>query len=164
LQEYEGFVATALFRLAGLNLDIHDLVQQTFANAIEQWPKSPPIGSVRTWLHGIALHVVARARRRERVRRAFSDFSFPNALVENPEVALETKERLLLVYQALDQLPEKLRFVWILSEIEGVSGAEMAEILRLSPTAARSRLFRARKRFNDVFARLHSPPVQKGGA
>jgi RNA polymerase sigma-70 factor (ECF subfamily) len=153
-QEHEAFVTTAVLRLAGPSLDANDLVQQTFANALEQWPKSQPIRSNRMWLYGIALHVVARARRRERLRRAFSHLAVSNELIESPEVTFEARETLMLVYRALDRLPEKLRLAWILSEIEGVSGSEMAEILRLTPTAARSRLFRARQRFDAAFARL----------
>jgi RNA polymerase sigma-70 factor (ECF subfamily) len=154
VQEHEAFVTTVVMRLSGLSLDVNDLVQQTFANAVEQWPKSQPIRSLRAWLRGIALHVVARARRRERLTRLFSSVTFQSEHAESPELAFEAKETLLLVYQALDRLPEKLRFAWILSEIEGVTGTEMAEILGLTPTAARSRLFRARKMFDAAFAGL----------
>jgi RNA polymerase sigma-70 factor (ECF subfamily) len=161
LHEYEGFVTTVVLRLAGPHLDADDLVQQTFASALEQWPKSRPIRSHRLWLYGIALHVVSHARRRERVRRAFSDVTFSNELMESPEVTFEAKETLRTVYQVLDRMPEKLRFAWILSEIEGLSGAEMAEVLKLSPTAARSRLFRARKLFDELFAR--ADPLSERG-
>jgi RNA polymerase sigma-70 factor (ECF subfamily) len=155
VQEHEAFVTTVVMRLAGLSLDVNDLVQQTFANAVEQWPRSQPIRSLPAWLRGIAFHVVARARRRERLTRAFSRITFQGEHAASPELAFEAKETLRLVYRALDRLPEKLRFAWILSEIDGVTGAEMAEILGLTPTAARSRLFRARKMFESAFALLH---------
>src|SRR5262249_9616459 len=94
----------------------------------------------------------------ERLRRAFSSAALlPSELTESPEVTFEAKEKLRLIYQVLDRMPERLRFAWILSEIDEVSGAEIAEILGISPTAALSRSCRAREAFDALFVRFYPP-------
>ncbi len=46
---------------------------------------------------------------------------------------------------ALRALPEKQRSVWVLVEVEGLSQAEVAEVLHTTPDSVRGQLFRARR-------------------
>ena len=67
----------------------------------------------------------------------------------DPHALLEARERTYLVYQLLDQLSEPLRTAFILFEIEGLSGAQIAEITVTKLNAVWVRLSRARRKFTQ---------------
>jgi RNA polymerase sigma-70 factor (ECF subfamily) len=58
--------------------------------------------------------------------------------------------------QAVQNLPEKLRIVFILRDIEGLSIQETAQALDLSETAVKTRLLRARLRLREELAKYYS--------
>jgi RNA polymerase sigma-70 factor, ECF subfamily len=65
----------------------------------------------------------------------------------------ETRE---VMQEGIDRLPEDLRTVFVLRDVQGLSNAEVAEVLELSVAAVKSRLHRARislrDRLNRYFA------------
>jgi len=66
-----------------------------------------------------------------------------------PDKALLSKEAMEMIERAVNELPESYRVVFHLSDIEGLSNEETAEILGLSVPAVKSRLHRARLFLRD---------------
>ncbi|HDL78286.1 MAG TPA: RNA polymerase subunit sigma-24, partial [Bacteroidetes bacterium] len=67
-----------------------------------------------------------------------------------PQNLEETIDLQNAVREAIRQLPEKLRSVVILREIEGFSEAETTKILKIPSGTVKSRLFHARKKLKKI--------------
>jgi RNA polymerase sigma factor (sigma-70 family) len=114
-----------------------DLTQDTFLAVIRGVDHYEPRALVRTYLYGIAMHLLAAER-----RKRFQD-SPPGEIA--PEAATnEAADAVLWIRQALDKLDDSEREILMLREYEQLSYAEIAELLKLPVNTVRSRLFRAR--------------------
>lgn len=124
-----------------------DLVQEALVAAWRSLDRFDGRSTLRTWLFGILAHKIASARRRrtavpvedERLDRAETGWR------SDPEHAASNSELRTALDTALRGLPEQQRRVWVLIEVEGLSQAEVAQVLRLTPDAVRGQLFRARR-------------------
>jgi RNA polymerase sigma-70 factor (ECF subfamily) len=150
-QQHVQLVGRWAARLAGPDLEIEDLVQEVFLIAHRRRDTFRGAAKISTWLFGITQNVVRHRRRKERVRRlllgAVTDVGRVTALRPTPVEELERREATKTVYHLLDDLPDKYRDIFILFEIEGLSGAEIAALTGLNVTTLRVRLHRARTRF-----------------
>lgn len=111
----------------------------------------------RRFLYGVALRVAANARR-ARVARPETAAS---ELVEHtagpaptPEALLDRKRAREMLDRVLEELPDDLRTAFVLFELEGCSGPEVAELLGIPLGTASSRLRRAREAFQELVAEL----------
>jgi RNA polymerase sigma-70 factor (ECF subfamily) len=103
--------------------------------------------SVATWLTRIALHeALGRVRRGHRLVAVEGGGEPPEPpdRPSAPERSAENRELRHALRAALDELPGPLRVVFVLREVEGLSGQEAADLLDISPENARVRLHRAK--------------------
>jgi RNA polymerase sigma-70 factor, ECF subfamily len=114
-----------------------ELVQETFLAVISAASRYEPRASVRTYLYGIALKLLA-AERRKLFRSGTSGPSAPEPKTD------ETPESGLWVRQALEKLDAPEREILMLREYEQLSYSDIAELLRIPLNTVRSRLFRSR--------------------
>ena len=88
----------------------------------------------------------------------------------DPEENFQRSELQRAVQRGLNSLPEEFRTILILRELEGMSYAEIGEILHLEEGTVKSRLFRARSRLCDFLKQDGNLPdsyaskTRKGGA
>jgi len=118
-----------------------DLTQETFLAVIRAVSRYEPRASVRTYLYGIALKLVAAER-----RRAFRNSAWSSALglgTTEPNTD-RTPDSVLWVRQAMERLDASDREILMLREYEQLSYSEIAELLRIPVNTVRSRLFRSR--------------------
>jgi RNA polymerase sigma-70 factor (ECF subfamily) len=80
---------------------------------------------------------------------------------ENPEKAMAQREIQHVVENAIDELPEAFRIVFITRVIEGMSVEETATILALKPETVKTRLHRARTLLRDNVERKIGPVVME---
>ncbi len=150
---------TPIYRLALKMLaheqDAEDVLQNTFLKAIQHIGNFEGRSSLSTWLYRIAANEALMLLRRKRPEVSIdqepeeSDDSLPVpeqftdwcCLPENEFANAESKQQL---DQAIQKLPEKLRVVFLLRDIEGLSIKETGEALNLTETAVKTRLLRAR--------------------
>lgn len=145
----EPFVRRVVVRLAGPDADVEDLVHDVFEVALRRIDSFEGRSAPRTWLYGIAVRVVARWRRRQRLRRFFAlDDALEPADATTPADLFELREKAELVYRILDGMADKKRTVFILHEIEGLSGEAIAEVLGCPLKTVWTRLFHARRAFS----------------
>lgn len=124
--------------------DVPDLTQETFLVLARRLPELDPAQSVGGWLWGIALGL-ARNHRRKIRRHAEAPLDTDVADARTPEhdaTRAQLRERLVRALDALD--PEK-RAVFVMFEIEGLSGRAIADELGVPVGTIHSRLFAARR-------------------
>jgi len=151
--------AAGLYRLA-LRLmrdeaEAEDVVQETFLNAFKAIDSFDGRSKLSTWLYRIAYNAALMRLRRwqpatvsvdEPVLSQDGD-EMPRQLFDwccLPEQDFETGEARAELEAAIQELPEKLKMVFILRELEGLSTEETASALGLSLEAVKTRLHRAR--------------------
>jgi RNA polymerase sigma-70 factor (ECF subfamily) len=136
-----------------------DLVQDTLLKAYRSWDRFQPGTSARAWLLAIMRNTFINLYRREKREPIVLDpekldlQAAAEAEDNDPEGAFFDQivdERIL---RALDRLPLDFREVLVLSDVEGLPYAEIAEALDIPAGTVKSRLFRARKQMqNDLYA------------
>ncbi|MFC6151486.1 MULTISPECIES: RNA polymerase sigma factor [Mumia] len=130
--------------------DAADLVADTFLVAWRRLDELTPGEESRLWLYVVARHVRANAERgaRRRARlgeRLREDLSVRVVPDHATEVTAQT-----VVREALQRLGDTDRELLMLSAWEGLEPREIAEVLGIRTSAARTRLLRARRRLRDV--------------
>jgi RNA polymerase sigma-70 factor (ECF subfamily) len=143
-----------LFRVAHSVLrsraEAEDVVQDTFLRVIERRRSLHAIRDTRVWLVRIAWNLALDRRRR--IRPAQMDESFAQSLAANAVPAderLSEAQRMSSVLREMERLPKAERHVLLLSAVEELGTAAMAEILGRSESAVRALLFRARMRLRE---------------
>jgi len=111
--------------------DVDDLVHATFLEAFAAAARYRGGSIVRTWLFGIALNVSRHHFRGESRRRAFLGHlqERPPAEASAPDRAVESRQMIERVTAALDGLSHERRAVFLLCDVEELSGAEAARAL-----------------------------------
>ncbi|MEU5904743.1 sigma-70 family RNA polymerase sigma factor [Micromonospora sp. NPDC047527] len=154
---FEPLLAYAMRRVEQPE-DAADVVAETFLVAWRRSRHMPPDTEVRPWLYGVARRVLAnhhrsglrRGRLGDRLRQRLRA-----VIVADP--GSEVPER-LTVRAALARLGEQDRELLMLTFWEGLEPREAADVLRISPAAARTRLSRARARLRQLVGDDADPP------
>ena len=140
-----------LARLGVRESDLTDVTQDVFVVVHRQLPRFEGRSAVTTWLFSICRLVAKAYLRSARIRR--------EVLVDIRELAerwatpadgagkLADRERSRLLHAILAKIHEKLRVVFVMYELEELSGEEIAALLQLPVGTVRSRLRLAREAF-----------------
>lgn len=130
--------------------EAEDVMQQAYVNAFTHLRQFKGAARFSTWLTRIAVNeALARVRRQGRYE-AFDDERsnvepfMPQHPAENPERQAFTRELRGLLEWAIDSLPNGMREVFVLREVEGLSTFEVAECLGVSEDVVKTRLSRGR--------------------
>jgi RNA polymerase sigma-70 factor (ECF subfamily) len=144
-----------------------NLTQETFLQAIKNIESFRGEAKVSTWLCSIAINLarahLRKARRydvmaEEDLEGLLPTFGFLGQGREvyrewHPEKYTEQEERVKMVHDALEKLPEDYRVVIVLRDLEELSTQEVAELLDTSEGAVRVRLHRARQALRKLLDR-----------
>jgi RNA polymerase sigma-70 factor, ECF subfamily len=129
--------------------EAEDVMQQAYVNAFTHLRQFNGSAQFSTWLTRIAINeALARVRRRGRYE-ALDDLSNVEPFmstnpVQNPERQAFVGELRGLLEWAIDTLPDGMREVFVLRDVEGLSTAEVAESLDVSEDVVKTRLSRGR--------------------
>ncbi len=148
----------AALRMTRNPADAEDLVQETMLRAYRAFDRFEPGTNLKAWLFRILTNAyinVYRKRQREPQKiplEEVEDFDLYQELKNHDPQFSETPESIVLdslvdsdITDAIDDLPEQFRLAVVLSDIEGFSYAEMAEIMDVPLGTVMSRLHRGRK-------------------
>jgi len=150
LRHLDALYSFAL-KLARARDDAEDLVSDTLLRAFERWEQYRLGTNIRAWLFTILYHVfVSRKRRidsREVPAHEGEDgWSAYEAVGEaDPEGRFYDSFLDDEITRAIDALPDEYRSAVILSDLQGLRYAEIAEVLRVPEGTVKSRLFRGRR-------------------
>ncbi len=144
-EEYAAFAVRALLHLGVREADVEDVCQEVFVVVHRKLGDFEGRSSVRTWLYGICVRV-AKDHRQRAHRRYEEPCAAPpgGSCAPTQEVTLQRSRALRAFENALDQLDDAKREVFVLFEIEGLSMKEVAEALDCPLQTAYSRLHAAR--------------------
>src|SRR4051812_38568681 len=163
-----------LYRLArGIlrnDSEAEDVVQEAWVRAFTHLEQFRGDSSLATWLGRIAMNEALGRLRRQRSSPPMTALEphhteaqiiqFPHAAAsEDPEKTMAQREIQHVVEQAIDELPEAFRMVFITRVVEGMNVEETAEILDLKPETVKTRLHRARAMLRDNVEKKIGPVV-----
>ncbi len=150
-------------KLLGDEREAEDVLQETFLNAFQAIARFEGRSKLSTWLYRIAYNA---SLMRLRKRGKMTTFSLDRPRGDEDETGepgyrylvdwstipadqLLTAEARAEMDRAISELPESLRSTFVLRDIQGLSGAETAEVLDITVQAVKNRLHRARLRLRD---------------
>ena len=142
-----------LHRLGVSTTDVPDLLQETFLVVHRRWLEYDPSLPIEGWLWGIALGLVRNHRRKSFRRAESSDIGLAHAAPPNtPEDELTRVRQRRDIQAAIDALEPEKRAVFVMFEMEGISGQDIAAALGIPVGTVHSRLFAARKELTLALA------------
>lgn len=133
---------------------IEDAAQQVLCILARRLPDIVP-GAEKSFLYGTAVRVAKDLRRTAQRRPATPDPDLDAFVTSDPgpEDLLTRRREHAELQRLLDALPDDLRMVFVLYEIEELTMAEIAQALEMSPGTVASRLRKARETFERLVAR-----------
>ena len=147
-------------RMLGNEQDAEDVLQNTFLSAFTHLSNFEGRSSVLTWLYRIAVNEALMSMRRGKPEVNMDD-TVPNDEMDDfsptqfvdwgalPEDVLLSDEGKKALEHAIQNLPENLRTVFLLRDIEELSIKDTAETLGLTESNVKIRLLRARLSLRD---------------
>jgi len=148
----------AALRMTRNPADAEDLVQETMLRAYRAFDRFEPGTNLKAWLFRILTNAYINTyRKKQREPQKVSsdeveDFDLYQELKNHDPQFSETPESLVLdslvdsdILEAIEELPEQFRLAVVLSDMEGFTYAEMAEIMDVPMGTVMSRLHRGRK-------------------
>lgn len=155
VERHSAGVYRVALRLMGSPAEAEDVVQETFLSAFKSIDSFEGRSGLSTWLYRIAYNAAMMRLRRARPDtlsvddpEAFGNgFQIPTQLFDwccLPEPDFDTNETRAELENAIGELPDNLKAVFVLRELEGMSTEQTAEALGISAVAAKTRLHRAR--------------------
>jgi RNA polymerase sigma-70 factor (ECF subfamily) len=163
--------STLIYRLGlkmlGNQQDAEDILQNTFLNALTHLANFEGRSSISTWLYRIAANEALMMIRRRKSNFNLEDMQpedsddvpLPKTFVDwsiMPEKELLSGEGKGVLETAIKKLPENLRMVFILRDVEDLSIRETAEILNLTEVNVKTRLLRARMALREQLSSYYA--------
>ena len=153
IEYYAESVHGFIYSVIGKRQYVEDLAQDTFIKMISGIKTFELKAPFRSWLFRIALNVCRDHIRRKRVRNIVTyltkdntDYEIPIIdYTQNPEIDLDSSETLKQIQQILQNLPEPLKVVFLMRDVQELTYEEISDALKWKIGTVKSRLFRARK-------------------
>lgn len=173
---YEQRVYSLALRMLRQEQDAEDVTQQTFLSALENLKGFRGDASFSTWLLRIATHAALKIIRKRKglptvsldapSETAESEGQIPHPEYiadwrDSPEELVRKNEIKSLLEEALNQLDEKHRLVFLLRDVEGLSIKETAEALSLTEANVKVRLLRARLQLRELLTQELGEPSRR---
>ena len=153
--------------MLGNEQDAEDILQNTFLNALTHLADFEGRSSLSTWLYRIAANEALMLIRKRKPNINIEDMQpedaddvpLPETFVDwsvLPEKELLSGESKNAIENAIKKLPESLRMVFILRDVEDLSIKETAEILNLTEVNVKTRLLRARMALREQLSSYYA--------
>ena len=167
VERYQRRVYSVCYGMLKNNDDCLDVSQEVFVKVFKYIANFNHQSSFYTWLYRITVNMcIDHIRKNSKVRKVEYDdrishdgadvegeeHILPSTLGLSPDKVYGRKELREKMLEALDTLSDKHRTILIMREVDGMSYEEMAEALNISKGTVMSRLFHARRYFQDAIA------------
>jgi len=164
--KYQNRIYNVILKICRNPHDAAELTQETFVKIIESIAKFQSRSSFYTWAFRIAVNLTLNYCQRcgriglksldvedyehneeatQTLKEFLSDDSSPD-----PAMVAQNKELCQIAIQSLMKLDDEQRAVVVLRDIEGMSYAQIADVLQIKLGTVRSRLSRARSRLREI--------------
>jgi RNA polymerase sigma-70 factor (ECF subfamily) len=164
---YRRRVYNLVRALTGGDSEAEDLVQDVFIRAYRAIGGFRGDSAFRSWLYRIAINVVHTHVDKRRVRDALLVSPVgdddPMDEVATADDLEQTLLRRQVIDRALGTLPEELRVLIVLRDVQGLKYDEIADVVKTPRGTVESRLFRARQRLRPLLETLILVRPEAGG-
>lgn len=176
VSRHERQVYTLALRIVQNAHDAEDVAQTAFLSALEHLPGFREEASFATWLYRIVTHAALKIIRKRKGldtvsleaateaqddRDAIPHPEFIADWRQSSEELVHRNETRRLLDDALAQLDEKHRLVFVLRDVEGLSVRETADALGLSEANVKVRLLRARLQLRERLTQVLGDPATR---
>ena len=153
-EELSGPLRRYLERLVGNRATADDLLQETLLKIARNLPGFEGRSSVKTWAFTIATRVATDHLRRPQNRARITEVDDDLQVLEpDSDQRIVIDEMNSCVREVIDTLPEDYRTAMVLHDLEGLTAAQVAEIVGCSLPTAKARIHRARRRLREALNR-----------
>ena len=137
--------------------DAEDVAQEVFIEVFRSISKFKEQSKLSTWIYKTAANKCLEFIRKKNAKKrfAFMQSIFGNEIpldqthyfteINHPGIILENKEAAIIIFKAINTLPENQKLIFTLAKIDGKSYQEIIEITGKSLSSVESILFRAKK-------------------
>lgn len=159
VRRYQRQVANIIYLTLGDRSEVEDLTQEAFIRVYRSLERFEFDSSFYSWLYRIVVNLCIDELRRRKIKRTFSLDFFTENRLEREQGTTTTKdgvdellgkEKRETILRALDRISPEHRTVLVLREYNDLSYGEIAKILRITPQAVKSRIFRARAELREL--------------
>ena len=163
IDEHQKKILNTCFRFVNNREDAEDLAQEVFVEVYKSIHSFRGESKISTWIYRIAvtksLDFIRKKKRKKRfsiIKKVFSDDTLADEIALNknlyPDTHIEEMERIRILNNALESLPENQRTAFTLSKYDEMSYKEIAEILNTTIPSVESLIHRAK---NNLKKKLH---------
>lgn len=158
-ERYAPRVYAVVRRIAANDDLAQDYAQEAWIRAMRALPTFRGDARFSTWLHRIAVNAALQA-----VRRAGTRLKREAPMPETVAVGPVLRDTLLQkrLEAALDRLPEGMRQVLILHDVEGYTHEEIGEVLGVASGTSKSQLFKARAKMRSLLGSIDQHDADQG--
>ena len=172
VETYSGKLYRLALKLLQNPQDAEDVLQETFIKAFRYIRGFDGRSSVSTWLYRIATNEALMQLRRKHPETVSIEEPDEDGDAEQeplqivdwccmPEQELLSAETRRRLDEAVGRLPNTLKTVFLLRDIDDLSTAETAEVLNLTETAVKTRLSRARLRLREDLSVYYAEKMER---
>ena len=152
--EHKDAIYRQMLRVCGNQEDAEDVLMEALLKAFRSLEQLRDSKTFRAWLAQIARRLCWQLREREAMAPLLQLSVMEESVElvqpgELQDVEVARQEIKALLWQAVAELPEEAREVYVLRDVEERSGEEVAERLGISLAAMKSRLHRARQALRE---------------
>jgi RNA polymerase sigma-70 factor (ECF subfamily) len=159
VRRYQDKVYRLCFKILRHEDDASEALQDAFLSAFRGLKNFKAESTFSTWLYRIATNAsLMKYRKRRDGHNSLEQSQSANEDSETMQIPdwsqqpvkdLVDSETREVMSEGIQRLPEELRTVFVLRDVQLLSNAEVAEVLELSVAAVKSRLHRARRQLRD---------------
>ena len=170
VKQYWRKVFNVAYKFVGKHDQAEDLTQDIFLKIFKSLDTFDRRANFQTWLISVSRNLCIdhyRSVRKEREtidRDVDANELTPASRDEGPIAALEHRDRVALLRQALAALPETLRTAVLMRDIQELSYQEIAERLRLPEGTVKSRINRGRSELARQIKKLRGDDYSPSGS
>ncbi len=166
---YETKVYSLSIKMLRNPQDAEDVLQDTFLRAYRGLKSFKGNSTFSTWIYRITANsALMKLRKKQLPTVSIEDADERDAPINIPDWAPGPVEQLLnqetreAMQDAIESLPAEFGQVFVLRDVEGLSNADVAEILDLSVAAVKSRLHRARLKVRNRLMHFFNDSRSRG--
>lgn len=161
--KFGGKVHNTVISILQNEEDAEDITQEVFVEVFRSVQGFKGESTLSTWIYRIsvvkALEFLRKKKRKKRFAFVQSLFGMESVIPSvdkphfyHPGIQLENKERAAILFEAIEKLPENQKTAFILHKTEGLSYAEIADIMKTSIPSVESLMFRAKQNLQKLLA------------
>jgi len=159
---HADFVWATLHRMGVREADLPDMMQEVFVVIHRRLHSFDGSAKITSWIYGICRKVASTYRRRAHIRKEdLVEEMPPGQSVASSEEELQAAQTRQTLERVLNQMDVDRRVTFVMYEIDGLPGEQIAETLGVPIGTVYSRLHKARKEFEKVLAAMERVPVTR---